>query len=188
MVDRALHSCVVELSVAHADGRTGIVETTVTNLLAEPSVRGLVLNSRDISERKKLEDELAHQAFHDPLTGLANRALFQDRVEHALRRWQDAARSASCSSTSTASRRSTTAWATPPATCCSARSLSGCRSCVRHGDTVGRFGGDEFAVLIEDVDARRRRAAGRPNASRAVQRRSSSTGARSRSAPASASR
>ena len=43
-----------------------------------------MLNTRDVSERKRLEQELIHQAFHDPLTGLANRALFRDRVSHAL--------------------------------------------------------------------------------------------------------
>ena len=49
-------------------------------------VRGIVLNSRDVSERKAFEEQLAHQAFHDSVTGLANRALFADRVRHALAR------------------------------------------------------------------------------------------------------
>src|SRR4029077_8884890 len=51
-----------------------------------PRVKGLVLNARDVTERKALEEELAHQAFHDSLTGLSNRALFRDRVDHALTR------------------------------------------------------------------------------------------------------
>ncbi len=59
---------------------------TITNLLDNPSVGGLVLNTRDTSERKTLEDQLVHEAFHDSLTSLANRALFTDRVEHALKR------------------------------------------------------------------------------------------------------
>ena len=59
-------------------------EIIATNLLDEPAVRGIVLNTRDVSERKRLEQQLLHQAFHDPLTGLANRALFRDRVSHAL--------------------------------------------------------------------------------------------------------
>ena len=45
-----------------------------------------MLNTRDVSERKAFEEQLAHQAFHDAVTGLANRALFKDRVEHMLER------------------------------------------------------------------------------------------------------
>jgi GGDEF domain-containing protein len=45
-----------------------------------------VLNTRDISERKELQDQLVHEAYHDALTQLANRALFRERVAEALRR------------------------------------------------------------------------------------------------------
>ena len=53
----------------------------MTNLIHEPSVGGLVLNSRDITDQKTLEDQLRHQAFHNPLTGLANRALFSEHLD-----------------------------------------------------------------------------------------------------------
>ena len=45
-----------------------------------------MLNGRDVSERKAFEEQLAHQAFHDPVTNLANRALFNERVRHAIGR------------------------------------------------------------------------------------------------------
>ena len=62
------------------------LEVVTTNLLGEPTVEGIVLTLRDVTERKRLEDELKHQAFHDALSGLANRPLFRDRLEHALAR------------------------------------------------------------------------------------------------------
>jgi PAS domain S-box-containing protein len=70
----------------HRDGTWLHSETVAANLLEDPNVRGLVLNTRDVSDRKELEAQLVHQAFHDGLTGLANRTLFAERVEHALAR------------------------------------------------------------------------------------------------------
>ena len=61
-------------------------EIQYTDLLDDEHVRGIVLNGRDVSERKAFEEQLAHQAFHDPVTGLANRALFVERVRHAVPR------------------------------------------------------------------------------------------------------
>jgi PAS domain S-box-containing protein len=72
--------------VRHRDGTWLHSETVAANLLEDPNVRGLVLNTRDVSDRKELEAQLVHQAFHDGLTGLANRTLFTERVEHALAR------------------------------------------------------------------------------------------------------
>jgi PAS domain S-box-containing protein len=62
------------------------LETIATDLLDDPDVHGIVLNSRDVTERKALEEQLVHRAFHDGLTGLANRALFYDRIVHAQAR------------------------------------------------------------------------------------------------------
>ena len=68
---------------APPDGTPRQFEVLLTNLLEDEHVGGIVLNSRDVSERKAFEEQLAHQAFHDPVTGLANRALFVERVRHA---------------------------------------------------------------------------------------------------------
>ncbi len=76
----------VEYRYRHRDGSWRHIETTVTNLLDDPTIRGVVANSRDITERKRLVEQLEHRAFHDPLTELPNRALFMDRLDHALAR------------------------------------------------------------------------------------------------------
>jgi predicted signal transduction protein with EAL and GGDEF domain len=77
---------VAEWRVRHGDGSWRFLQSIVTNLIHEPSVGGLVLNSRDITDQKDLEEQLRHQAFHDTLTGLANRALFSEHLEQAVRR------------------------------------------------------------------------------------------------------
>jgi diguanylate cyclase (GGDEF)-like protein/PAS domain S-box-containing protein len=142
----------VECRVSGKNGNWSSLEFLITNLLSEPSVAGIVLNARDVTERKRLENQLSHQAFHDPLTGLANRALFQDRVEHALRRSRrlneplavlfmdldgfkavnDSAGHAAGDELLHEFAERLTGWARP-------------------GDTVARLGGDEFAVLIEGL-------------------------------------
>ena len=81
-----------EWRLRHQDGHHVEVESQLVNLFDDPSVRGVTINSRDISERKALEDRAAdHQALHDPLTGLPNRALFHDRLETRLAPARDAA-------------------------------------------------------------------------------------------------
>ena len=76
----------IECTLRHRDGSLRQFEILHTNLLDDEHVRGIVLNARDISERKAFEEQLAHQAFHDPVTEPANRALFVERVRHAIGR------------------------------------------------------------------------------------------------------
>ncbi|MFV2020375.1 putative bifunctional diguanylate cyclase/phosphodiesterase [Micromonospora sp. LOL_023] len=72
----------------HADGTAVQVEVSCRDLRSDRTVRGLVLTLRDVTERRRLERELTHRAFHDSLTGLANRVLFHDRVQQAVARAQ----------------------------------------------------------------------------------------------------
>jgi diguanylate cyclase (GGDEF)-like protein/PAS domain S-box-containing protein len=106
--------------------------------------------SRDVSERKKFEDQLEHQALHEPLTGLPNRTLFLDRVNQALARSKresspvavmfmdlDRFKIINDSMGHAAGDRLIAAVA------------HRIRDCLREADTVARLGGDEFGVLLE---------------------------------------
>jgi diguanylate cyclase (GGDEF)-like protein/PAS domain S-box-containing protein len=136
-----------------AGGETwSTVETTASNLINDENVGGIVLNMRDISERKVLESQLIHQAFHDTLTGLANRALFRDRVQHALARNArtlnfPAVLFLDIDDFRTVNDSLGHAEGDQVLISISER----LRNALRAGDTAARIGGDEFAVLVEDV-------------------------------------
>jgi PAS domain S-box-containing protein len=108
----------LEVRFRHHDGSWRTMEVVGKNMLADPSVGGVVVNARDVTQRKEAEERLLHDAFHDRLTGLPNRALFMDRLAQLVRRGRAAKRRASrcCSWMWTVSSRSTTAWVTGSAT------------------------------------------------------------------------
>ncbi|HKV73397.1 MAG TPA: EAL domain-containing protein, partial [Gemmatimonadales bacterium] len=144
----------VELAFRQPDGSKLQAEIIATNLLDEPTVRGIVLNTRDVSERKRLESELKHQAFHDPLTGLANRALFRDRVSHALTLAQRQKRSIMVLFLDLDDfKKVNDSLGHSEGDRLLVAAAERFESCSRAADTVARLGGDEFAILIEDVPA-----------------------------------
>ena len=137
---------------SRGDGSDCHLEVTITNLLDNASVAGLVLNSRDVTDRTILEEQLVHQAFHDSLTSLSNRAMFKNRLEHALTRRDLKPGSLAVlfldldgfkEINDTLGHSSGDQLLIEVA-----RRLS---TQVRPSDTVARFGGDEFAVLVEDL-------------------------------------
>jgi diguanylate cyclase (GGDEF)-like protein/PAS domain S-box-containing protein len=128
------------------------IEAVGTNLFSEPSIGGLVLNSRDITDRKQLEAQLIELALRDPLTGLGNRRLFSDRVTHALeRRVRRGSRVAMLMLDLDHFKvvNDTFGHARGDALLVAVAERLQC--VLRTGDTVARLGGDEFAVLLEDL-------------------------------------
>lgn len=135
----------------HKDGSWREVEATVTNLLEDPTVAGMVLNGRDVTEQAELQAQLAHQAFHDPLTDLANRTLFRDRVEHTLDRRTAKDRPVAVLFVDIDDFKTVNDSLGHSAGDELLVELSKrIRGCLRAGDTPARLGGDEFAILLED--------------------------------------
>jgi diguanylate cyclase (GGDEF)-like protein/PAS domain S-box-containing protein len=145
----------LETRLVRADGAELPVQVTASWVPEAPEGQAahLVMIVEDITERKELEAQLVHRSLHDPLTGLPNRFLFQDRLWHALER----------------GRRERTS------TCVLIMDLDGfkvindqlghpmgdlvliafadrLRSVLRASDTAARLGGDEFSIVCENTD------------------------------------
>ncbi|HUN31932.1 MAG TPA: bifunctional diguanylate cyclase/phosphodiesterase [Trebonia sp.] len=138
--------------ITRHDGRRLLVEVRLTDLRDDESVQGRVLTVRDVTEQHQLEDQLQHQAFHDTLTGLPNRALFTDRAEHAIaavRRSEAIAAVLFVDLDDFKIVNDTMGHAVGD------ELLSGVAerlaAVARESDTAARFGGDEFALLIESL-------------------------------------
>ncbi|MGI9645453.1 MAG: putative bifunctional diguanylate cyclase/phosphodiesterase, partial [Ilumatobacteraceae bacterium] len=140
-----------EASLVRVDGQRRRMEATTANLLGGEAVDGVVATFRDVTEQRDLERQLSHRAFHDELTGLANRALFLDRMDHALR----------------VARPDTDPVVVLFVDLDDFKSVNDAlghgvgdqllraiadriRRTSGSGDTPARLGGDEFAVLLED--------------------------------------
>jgi diguanylate cyclase (GGDEF)-like protein/PAS domain S-box-containing protein len=74
-----------EIRTLHRDGSQRWVDMMVTNLISDPNVAAIVVNARDVTDRKNIEDRLKYQAHHDALTGLPNRTLLEQRLAEMLR-------------------------------------------------------------------------------------------------------
>jgi diguanylate cyclase (GGDEF)-like protein/PAS domain S-box-containing protein len=143
-----------EFRVSHARGSWRDVEVLGTNLLADDAIAGIVLNIRDIGERKAFQAELEHQAFHDTLTGLPNRALFRNRVEHALASQRRDHLPVAVLFLDVDDFKNVNDSLGHAAGDEVLREL-GRRldDCMRSVDTAARLGGDEFAVLIHEAES-----------------------------------
>ncbi len=142
-----------DLPLRRKDGSFVQLESVFNNLLDVANVGGVVVTARDVTERRALEDQLHYQAFHDLLTGLANRALFSERISHAIERGVrhrnligvmfidlDDFKTVNDSLGHAAGDELLVHVA------------ERIRASIRPEDTCARLGGDEFAVMVEGIN------------------------------------
>jgi diguanylate cyclase (GGDEF)-like protein/PAS domain S-box-containing protein len=152
LADLGSVSC-VEVRLSHLQGHWVHTDVGTSDLRGDPDVTALVLNIRDVSDRKAQEQDLLRRALYDPLTGLANRALFREHVEKALARLRrtpalphavlfvdlDGFKTVNDSLGHAAGDEVLVEVG------------NRLRRWMRPGDTAARLGGDEFAVLLENT-------------------------------------
>jgi diguanylate cyclase (GGDEF)-like protein/PAS domain S-box-containing protein len=143
---------VAHIRVRDAEDQWHDMEGSYTAMLEEPGVHGVVLTLRDLTELKAAQSELHRLAFYDPLTGLANRQLFRDRLAYTVRRCRRSGTPAALlfldldgfkrindtlgHDAGDTLLKHVAAWLT---------------ECVREEDSVARLGGDEFVVLLSST-------------------------------------
>jgi diguanylate cyclase (GGDEF)-like protein/PAS domain S-box-containing protein len=142
----------IVVSFRHADGSWRDLQIIATSLLDNRNVRGIVVNAHDVTERRTLEQQLLHQAFHDPLTGLPNRSLFNERLTEARRRARQNDTSFAVIFMDLDDFKVVNDTLGHSAGDQLLRTVADRLTTIARGDdTVARMGGDEFTILIEDL-------------------------------------
>lgn len=142
---------VLEFRMLRRDFTPVHVEATLVDLGDDPATGGTIITLRDVAERRLYETDLRRQAFHDQLTGLANRGHFFDRVEHALERClRNGDRISVLYMDLDGFKRINDSLGHAFGDRVLAVVGERLSWSVRGGDMAARLGGDEFAVLLEE--------------------------------------
>ncbi|MDP2292077.1 MAG: PAS domain S-box protein [Actinomycetota bacterium] len=135
-----------------ADGTWRNMECVSVDLLDQPEVEGVVITARDTTDRERLAQLLAHQARHDPLTGLPNRQLFEERLTRGLARAERVdGRLALCFIDLDGFNLINDRHGHAVGDDVLRRVATALQSEVRSGDTAARIGGDEFVLILDPI-------------------------------------
>ena len=118
-------------------------------ITVNPTPEGLSIFHRDISERRRVREHIAHLAHHDPLTGLANRTLFRERLREAV---DSGAQVATLLLDLDHFKEVNDTFGHPVGDALLVAIGERLRTCLRPTDTIARLGGDEFAIILTDPD------------------------------------
>ena len=139
-----------EIQFRTSDGSWRSASLTLTNLIDEPGVEGLVATIHDITERKSFEEQLTRHAFHDSLTGLPNRLLFRDRLDQALARVTRQNGQAGLLFLDIDNfKQINDSLGHGAGDELIEQTAQRLKQCVLGEDTVARLGGDEFVILLD---------------------------------------
>ncbi|MEM6453571.1 MAG: EAL domain-containing protein, partial [Acidobacteriota bacterium] len=153
MLEKPGESLRIECRMRHLDGSWRMLESVGINLLDDEAVAGIVVTARDVTDRKKVEEQLVHEALHDVLTGLPNRALFMDRLHRSLDRRSRSNRGCAVLFLDLDRfKMINDSLGHGVGDELLIETSQRLRGCLRPTDTLARLGGDEFAILLEDID------------------------------------
>ena len=143
-----------ELRMRHRDGTWRWIETVDTNRLDAPAILGIVTNARDITERKAVDEAVSFRALHDPLTGLPNRRLLEDRIELAVARASRSRRIVAVLFCDLDHFKDVNDRMGHEAGDELLRVIAGrLVAALRPSDSLARIGGDEFVVVCSDLSS-----------------------------------
>ena len=143
---------VVRARILDARGQWRDMEGAYTSMLSVPGVNGVVLSLRDLTQLKAAQSELHRLAFYDPLTGLANRQLFRDRLNYVARRSRRSGETAALMFLDLDGfKRINDTLGHDAGDELLRQVATWLEGCVREEDSVARLGGDEFVVLLSRI-------------------------------------
>jgi len=142
----------MEVRIRHANSSWRTLEVSTNDCRSDPAVRGIIVNSRDVSERKRIEHHLRYLAHHDMLTGLPNRALLYDHLARELEQSAQHGRMMAALFLDLDGFKAVNDTLGHDVGDLLLQTLGQRLSrCARDADLVARLAGDEFLIVLSDI-------------------------------------